>query len=123
MSTWTLRKTFPFEASHRLPCHDGQCARQHGHSWRVTVEVKGSHLQGDGPQTGMLLDYAELSEAVRPLLADYLDHWHLNDTTGLAHPTSETLAQWLFEKLHGWLEGLVAVEIEETASVRCRYEP
>jgi queuosine biosynthesis protein QueD len=67
-----LRKTFRFEASHVLPKHPGKCSRLHGHSWVLHVFVKGPI----NPETGFVMDYAEISKVVKPLIED-LDHHHL----------------------------------------------
>jgi 6-pyruvoyltetrahydropterin/6-carboxytetrahydropterin synthase len=120
---WVLRKTVPFEAAHWLPAHDGKCQRLHGHSWRLTVEVRGTALHATGPKQGMVLDYGDISALVRPLVEGFLDHWCLNDTTGLVNPTSEELARWGYERLSGRLPGLYAVEIEETCTSAARYCP
>lgn len=120
---FTLSKQFRFEASHRLPAHDGKCARLHGHSWIGRVYVRGTELQADGPKAGMLIDFGELKRIVNPLVDDYLDHHHLNDTTGLENPTSEELARWIYDKLKPELPELAAIEIEETCTSSCRYEP
>src|SRR4051812_37245444 len=90
---FVIEKTFTFEASHRLPNHDGKCKRLHGHSWKVTLTLHGQQLKKDGPQKGMLVDYCQISDVFKPFLEEKLDHWHLNDTTGLENPTSESIAQ------------------------------
>jgi 6-pyruvoyltetrahydropterin/6-carboxytetrahydropterin synthase len=118
-----LTKTFRFEASHQLPAHDGKCARLHGHSWLGSVVVQGSSLHTDGPKAGMVIDYGDLKAALEPLVASSLDHWHLNDSTGLKNPTSEELARWVFDRLKAMLPSLVAVVIEETCTSRCEYRP
>lgn len=120
---FTLSKSFRFEASHQLPAHDGKCARLHGHSWIGRVYVRGSELQASGPKAGMLLDFGDLKAIVNPLVDAYLDHHHLNDTTGLENPTSEELARWIYQRLKPQLPELVAIEIEETCTSSCRYEP
>lgn len=121
---FTLRKTVRFEAAHRLPHHDGKCARLHGHSWRLHLEVAGETLQPRGPKQGMLLDFADLGAALMPLLEHQLDHHYLNDTTGLESPTSEALCQWVYDQLPAILRPQVrAVTIEETCTASCRYEP
>lgn len=121
--TWTLEKEFRFEASHQLPHHDGKCARLHGHSWRGRIAVSGDRLATSGPKAGMLVDYGDLSAALEPIVRDYLDHWHLNDSTGLENPTSEDLARWVFDRLRSALPLLTAVAIEETCTSRCEYRP
>ena len=120
---WTISKQFRFEASHRLPDHDGKCQRLHGHSWILTVFFSGAALQTTGPQRGMLRDYGRIKLAVQPLVDGKLDHYHLNDSTGLENPTSEELARWIFDRLAGALPDLTAVEVSETCTTGCRYEP
>lgn len=120
---WTLTKQFRFEAAHHLPQHDGKCRRVHGHSWVGEVEVRGGQLQTHGPKVDMLLDYGDIGTALAPLVANVLDHHDLNATTGLANPTSEALAVFVFEHLAPMLPGLRAITIEETCTTRCRYEP
>jgi 6-pyruvoyltetrahydropterin/6-carboxytetrahydropterin synthase len=67
-----LTKTFTFEASHILPKHPGKCSRLHGHSWVLKVSVAGNI----NSETGFVMDYADMSSAVRPLI-ERLDHRHL----------------------------------------------
>ncbi|MCU0537559.1 MAG: 6-carboxytetrahydropterin synthase QueD [Hydrococcus sp. Prado102] len=121
---WILTKEFTFEASHLLPHHDGKCARLHGHSWKGSVYVAGDKLIKHGAKQGMLIDYATIKQYLNPLIENYLDHWHLNDTTKLESPTSERLVEWIFNKLQRTgLPGLIAVEIQETCTSRCIYYP
>lgn len=121
---YTLTKRFTFEAAHMLEHHDGKCRRLHGHSWKAEVELRGDVLWGDGAKRGMLIDYGDVSRAVKPLIEDYLDHHHLNDTLGTDSPTSEFVAEWIFNALKGQLDGLLwAVIIEETCTSRCRFAP
>lgn len=120
--SWTLEKDFHFEAAHRLPHHEGKCARLHGHSFRGKLICRGKLLKEEGSEAGMLLDYSRMKEAIADLLRDYLDHHDLNETTGLENPTSEMLAKWIFDKVKTRLPELVAVEVQETCTARCTYE-
>ena len=120
---WLIYKEFRFEAAHQLPHHDGKCRRLHGHSWVGRVYVSGNTLIQDGPKQGMIMDYADIKDYVYPLVEDYLDHYNLNDTTGLENPTSEEIARWVFDKLEeAGLAGLHSVEIRETCTAGCRYQ-
>ena len=70
----TIGKTYSFDAAHQLVGHNGKCANVHGHTYEVTVEVSG--LQITNPylsDSGMLMDYADLDEIVKPIIDD-LDH-------------------------------------------------
>lgn len=120
---FTLTKEFRFEAAHVLPLHKGKCGRLHGHSWVGRAILRARTLIGEGSETGMVQDFGEVSAVLRPVVEQYLDHWHLNESTGLENPTSEELARWVFERLRRQLPLLVAVEIDETCTSSCRYEP
>ena len=121
LEEWELEKTFTFEASHQLPNHDGKCARLHGHSWRGTVRVLAGSLHKTGPKQGMAIDYADISKPIKELVEVSLDHFHLNESTGLTNPTSEELARWIYNILQSEIPGLSAVVIEETCTSRCTY--
>lgn len=113
-----LRKTFQFEAAHRLP-HvppDHKCARLHGHSFRVEVAVAGEC----DPKLGWLMDYAEVSAAFKPILKQ-LDHYYLNEIPGLENATSENVARWIWERLKPALPLLSEIVVAETCQSRCIY--
>ena len=113
-----LRKTFQFEAAHLLPnlptTH--KCRRLHGHSFQVEIAVSGEI----DPKLGWLIDYAEISDAFKPLL-DRLDHYYLNEIPGLENPTSENVALWIWEKLKPRLPLLTEIVVAETCTARCVY--
>jgi 6-pyruvoyltetrahydropterin/6-carboxytetrahydropterin synthase len=121
MGTFTLRKKFTFEAAHFLPQHQGKCRRLHGHSWVGWIEIQGHQLQPSGPAAGMVVDYSCLSQAIKPILDQYLDHYCLNETLGVESPTSEAIAQWVFEQLETTGLPVSAVTIEETCTSVCTY--
>jgi 6-pyruvoyltetrahydropterin/6-carboxytetrahydropterin synthase len=123
---WTISKQFRFEAAHYLPDHDGKCAKLHGHSWVMHVAVQADQLYKTGPKRGMVMDFGEIKETVKPLVGEYLDHKCLNDSIPEIYPTSECLAQWVFRKVEGKLDHqriveLVSVSIEETCTSSCTY--
>lgn len=122
--TWLIYKEFRFEAAHRLPHHQGKCQRLHGHSWLGKVYIQSNKLIETGPQQGMVMDFGEVKKYIKPLLDNYLDHYYLNETTGLENPTSEAIARWIFEKLQEMqLPGLYAIEIRETCTNGAYYCP
>ena len=72
----------------------------------------------------MVIDYGHISDIVKPLIESKLDHHYLNETTELENPTSEALALYIFGRLKPLLgRYLVAIEIDETCTSSCRYEP
>lgn len=120
MGGWILSKQFTFEAAHKLPSHDGKCQRLHGHSWKGTVYVAGDRLHEDGSKAGMLIDYADIKKAFKPILEERLDHHFLNESLNLENPTSEEIARWLFDQLKNELP-LIGVLINETCTSSCFY--
>ena len=113
-----LVKDFHFEAAHYLPnVPEGhKCRRMHGHSFHCEVAVRGPI----DPQTGWLMDFADLKRAVDPIVKR-LDHYLLNEIEGLDNPTSELLAVWIWKELAPALPMLHRVTIEETCTSRCHY--
>jgi 6-pyruvoyltetrahydropterin/6-carboxytetrahydropterin synthase len=114
-----LTKEFHFEAAHRLPMvpPEHKCHRLHGHSFRIEVTVAGEVDEA----TGWLVDYADISDAVAPIVRDELDHRTLNDVSGLENATSEVLCGWLWHRLAPRLPGLAAITVHETCTARCTY--
>ena len=113
-----LERTFRFEAAHLLPrVPEGhKCRRLHGHSFIVDVAVRGAVDE----TLGWFLDYADLDHAFEPIRA-LLDHRYLNDVDGLDNPTSEVLADWIWQRLARELPGLWRVVVHETCNSRCVY--
>jgi len=113
-----LTKSFHFEAAHDLPTFpDGhKCRRLHGHSFRFDVIVEGEVE----PEKGYLIDYGDIKAAADPVVRQ-LDHYYLNKIDGLANPTSENLAKWIFDRLHVTLPQLSAIVVHETCTSACEY--
>jgi 6-pyruvoyltetrahydropterin/6-carboxytetrahydropterin synthase len=116
MEIW---REFRFEAAHRLPNtpENHKCSRLHGHSYVVQVHVAGE----PDSRTGMVMDFADIKAAFRPLL-EQLDHYYLNEVEGLDNPTSENLARWIWDRLKPALPALCRVVICETCTTGCIYE-
>ncbi len=114
----TIRKEFTFEAAHRLPNVPvgHKCARLHGHSYRVTLHVSGPVDQ----HMGWIIDFGDMTDAWRPLHA-ILDHHYLNEISGLENPTSEILAQWVWQKIKPALPLLSKVTVSETCMSACDF--
>lgn len=111
-------KEFTFQSAHRLPNVPSghQCGRLHGHSFRCEV-----HISGDiDPKTGWIQDFAELKAVFEPLYRQ-LDHNYLNEIEGLANPTSENLARWIWQRLKPQLSLLSKIVVRETCTCGCTY--
>jgi 6-pyruvoyltetrahydropterin/6-carboxytetrahydropterin synthase len=79
------------------------------------------HVEGPvGDESGWVCDFADITAACAPV-RDALDHRYLNEVDGLANPTSEVLAAWIWERLAPSLPGLVRVVVRETCTSGVEY--
>ncbi len=83
-----------FDAAHCLRDYPGECARLHGHTWRVAVSVQAVTLS----ELGLSIDFKNIA-AVLDDVVERFDHQTLNDLSEFAevNPTAENLARLLFE--------------------------
>jgi len=60
--------------AHALSGYDGPCKNIHGHSYKLSVTLKGSPSQNtNDPKLGMVIDFTHLKSIVKPII-DELDH-------------------------------------------------
>ncbi|MBP7901317.1 MAG: 6-carboxytetrahydropterin synthase QueD [Spirochaetes bacterium] len=78
-----------FDSAHLIKNHPGKCAFLHGHTWKVSVWVRGDSSQTDS--RGILWDFGNLKE-----ITDKLDHKNLNDIIDM--PTAENIAQLIYSE-------------------------
>ena len=106
-----------FSAAHSLRDYEGECAKVHGHNWRVRVTV-GAEEAGDN---GIAIDFRDLKRLTNEVLAR-LDHTYINEVEPFVtiNPTSENIARWLYEELDPKLSSfsvrLVRVDVQENES-------
>ncbi len=108
---------FRFEAAHCLPNVPAghKCGRMHGHGFEVTLfAALGSRDDAASAQ-------ASITGAWDPLQGR-LHLSCLNDLPGLENPTSEALAQWIWQGLQDKLPDLAGVTVMETGSAGCHFD-
>jgi len=100
-----------FEAAHHLPNVPAghQCGRLHGHGFQVVLFAQASSSQ------------AELEAQWQPMQA-LLHQRYLNDIEGLENPTSEVLAQWLWQKMKPGFDDLALIVVQETVTAGCSFD-
>lgn len=103
-----IYRDFFFEAAHFLPSaapgHPN--SRIHGHSFRARVIIDGE----PDAASGIVFPFDDLSAAIEET-RDALDHHLLNEVEGLAAPTLERIAEWLWNRLANKVPGLAQIEI------------
>ena len=113
-----LSQRFSFDAAHHLGAGAQENRRLHGHSFYVEVTLRGE----PDPKTGFLRDFGEI-DATLKRVRDLLDHRLLNEVEGLANPTLEILARFIFTKAKAALPEVAKVRIERPSyGQACAYE-
>jgi len=102
-----LTVEFNFSAAHRLAEADGRCRHTHGHNYKVFVTLDGPVRESDG----MVMDFHEVDAIVAPVIEE-LDSRDLTDV--MPFPTAERIAERIFARLEGVLDGLQKVILYET---------
>lgn len=121
-SQYKLRVVLDFASAHSLRQYPGDCARLHGHNWKVEVEVVANELD----DAGMAVDFKSVRSVARGL-ADQLDHRNLNDIPPFTeiNPTAENIAQFFYRGLGATLNNnrvrVSAVTIWETERACATY--
>ena len=116
---FTVSKRFTFEAAHSLP-HlpvGHKCRNVHGHSYVVEVFVSGPL-----DARGFVVDYAEISAALKPIIAR-LDHQNLNEILP-CYTTAENVGAWILERATEAMPSTppCRVDVYETAMACVRVE-
>lgn len=116
-----IARHFKFEAAHRLPCHDGKCARLHGHTYHLELVFRGQprQVRADDPQSGFVADFGLIDDLVRQELIDpWLDHHQLDERIPeLAYSSAEHLAAWIVGWCARHLDGRLGEAAIERAKV------
>jgi 6-pyruvoyltetrahydropterin/6-carboxytetrahydropterin synthase len=110
---------FGFDAAHHFdhfPAgHPNRAV--HGHSFQVEVAIAGE----PDAATGFVADFATLESACAKVRAR-LDHRMLNEVDGLAQPSLEHLAVWIWRALAESFPRLARVTVRrDSAGQSCTY--
>lgn len=120
MARTSVWKERTFDAAHHLPnlpvTHP--CARMHGHTYTVRVEVSGEV----NPTLAWVMDLSAI-RSIMDELVKQLDHRVLNEVDGLENPTCEAVAAWFWQRMALVLPlgvALASVEVQETPTSGAR---
>ncbi len=104
-----------FDAAHHLEGYSGKCANVHGHSFRYSIELKGTALN----EVGMLIDFASVKYFMENQVEYLFDHVDLNTVRsfGSINPTAENLAKTIHDIAYAKLGGLYDKVFVKVSSV------
>lgn len=109
---YLLKTSAAFDSAHFLADYHGKCANIHGHHWVIEAQFKGTELQKEGTQKGMLIDFGIIKKIVRNL-ADDFDHALIYEQNTLKNTTEKALQE---ENFH-----LIPVAFRPTAENFAKY--
>ncbi|NLL28116.1 MAG: 6-carboxytetrahydropterin synthase [Bacteroidales bacterium] len=70
-----VTKVFNFEMAHALQGYDGLCSNIHGHSYELSVTIKGSPEENTAsPKLGMVMDFSVLKKIINDSIISKFDH-------------------------------------------------
>lgn len=70
-----VTKEFNFEMAHALWGHDGPCKNIHGHSYGLSVTLKGKPVDDStSPKAGMVVDFSDIKKIVHDTIIAPFDH-------------------------------------------------
>ncbi len=120
-----ISKTYQFDSAHRLENPDwtpeqnghayGKCARLHGHTYHLTVEL----TSGGVNEEGMILNYFDLDRIIKPWLYDDVsgsDHNYLNEIFPGMITTSENMVEAMARDIIELMEGTMGLPLDLSLS-------
>lgn len=70
-----VTKVFTFDMAHALFGYDGPCKNIHGHTYELSVTLKGKIIQeANHPKDGMVIDFKDFKRIVKQEIIDVFDH-------------------------------------------------
>ena len=86
-----VTKEFTFDSCHQLLSYVGDCARLHGHTYKLQVTLKGTLND-----IGMVVDFKDLKKIVKEGVINMFDHYNLNDKMNF-NTTAENMSVFIFD--------------------------
>ena len=70
-----VTKIFTLDMAHALYGYDGPCKNIHGHTYELSVTLKGRSINDSShPKNGMVIDFTDFKNIVKETVIDLFDH-------------------------------------------------
>ncbi len=70
-----VTKVFTFDMAHALYGYDGPCKNIHGHTYILSVTLKGKVInENNHPKNGMVIDFSDFKKIVNEYIISVFDH-------------------------------------------------
>ena len=79
---YLITRSIEIDMGHRIPTHGSKCASLHGHRYKIIAGAYSERLVSNGVETGMVMDFGRLKQAMMENIHDVFDHafaWHIHD--------------------------------------------
>lgn len=74
-STIRVTKKFTFDMAHALYGYDGPCKNIHGHTYILSVTLKGKVINEESnPKNGMVIDFTDFKKIINDQVISVFDH-------------------------------------------------
>ena len=115
---YSIKVEAAFSSAHNLRGYKGKCEELHGHNWKVETVVEARALD----KIGMVIDFKYLKNELNFVL-EALDHKYLNKIKPFdkINPTSENIAEYIYDKLRSKVRDLKSVTVWENSSSSATY--
>ncbi len=99
-----------FSAAHRVRGYRGDCAGEHGHTYKIEVAVRIEKLD----RIGLAIDFRKIKNVLK-VITKKLDHKNLNRLAFFKrhNATAELVAVYIFGELKKKIKGLHSVKVWE----------
>lgn len=101
-------KIFTFDSAHKLINYVGDCARVHGHTYKLEVTLMKNMGGFENPEHKaehlMVMNFGTMKEIVQEVILSKVDHNMLNDV--YLHTTAESMVVQMFRSLQSYLSGI-----------------
>ena len=111
-----------FSAAHLLEGYNGDCARMHGHTWKVSLTVGAITMD----EIGLCIDFKDIARILDEIV-DNFDHRILNEIDVLdgCNPTAENLSRIIYDlcvkKMRNSDIEVLSVTVAESERYRVTY--
>lgn len=107
-----------FSAAHRVRGYRGDCAGEHGHSYKIEVSIRVKKLD----KIGLAVDFRRIKKTLKAITAK-LDHQNLNQLVFFKrhNATAEWIAVYIYGEMKKKFNGVYAVCVWEGYENRVMY--
>ncbi len=91
-----LRVQNSFSSAHSLRNYNGDCAKLHGHNWKVEIVIAKDSVD----EIGISIDFKKAKTILKEMV-DKLDHQYLNDMPEFKdlNATAENISKYIYDEL------------------------